>query len=457
MLTQQVSPIAGRVEGLRSTFRSGRTRDASWRIAQLTALERMLTERESDFCAALDKDLRRPAADAWLLDLAPTIAESAFARKHLRRWMRDERVGMPLAVRPGKAWIRYEPLGTVLVIGAWNYPIALTLTPMIAALSAGNCVIVKPSEHAPAVSALLAEALPAYLDPEAVIVVEGAVAETQELIGQSLDHVFFTGGPEVGKAVMAAAAPHLTPVTLELGGKSPVIVTADADVSVAAKRIAWSKLANSGQTCIAPDYVLVEESVRDKLIDGIVASLADFRTDEAVPLVDERQATRLKRLLAETGGRTITGGSLDVDSRRCEPTIILDPDHDSAVMTEEIFGPILPVVTVSSVDSAIDFVRQRAKPLALYLFTASKATQQRVLAEISNGATVINHLMFHFLVNQLPFGGVGTSGMGSYHGKWGFETFSHRKSVLRKPTWPDLALLYPPYTPEKLRMLRRFM
>ncbi|WP_222853312.1 aldehyde dehydrogenase family protein [Fodinicola acaciae] len=457
MLTGQVSSIAARVDGLRATFRSGRTKDAAWRIAQLAALERMLTAREADFSAALEKDLRRPMADGWLLDIAPTIAEAAYARKHLRRWMRDERVGMPLTVRPGKAWIRHEPLGTVLVIGAWNYPIALTLTPLVAALSAGNCVIVKPSEHAPAVSALLAETIPAYLDRAAVIVVEGAVAETQELIGQGLDHVFFTGGTEAGKAVMAAAAPHLTPVTLELGGKSPVIVTSDADISVAAKRIAWSKLANSGQTCIAPDYVLVEESVRDKLIDGIVASLATFRVDKAVPLVDGRQASRLQRLLGETGGRTVTGGSLDLATRTCEPTVILDPDHDSAVMTEEIFGPILPVLTVSSVDSAIDFVRRRAKPLAVYLFSASKATQRRVLAEVSNGATVINHLMFHFLVNQLPFGGVGTSGMGSYHGKWGFETFSHRKSVLRKPTWPDLALLYPPYTPEKLRALRRFM
>ncbi|GAA1713392.1 aldehyde dehydrogenase family protein [Fodinicola feengrottensis] len=460
MLTKETSSsIADRVGELRTTFRSGRTRHPAWRLAQLTALERMLTERESDFAQALEKDLGRSAAESWLVDLAPTTAESAFARGNLRKWMRDQRVGLPLGALPGRAWYAYEPLGTVLIIGPWNYPVHLTLAPLVGALAAGNTVILKPSEHAPHVSTALARLVPEYLDPTAVTVVEGAVAETQELIDQALDHVFFTGGPEIGKAVMAAAAPHLTPVTLELGGKSPVIVTADANIAVAAKRIAWAKLMNSGQTCIAPDYLLVEEPVRDQLVDKIAAAITAFRTDDGkgVPLATDRQATRLKRLLDSSGGRTVTGGTLDSSTRRCEPTIIVDPDHDSAVMTEEIFGPILPVLTVDSLDTAIDFVRQRPKPLAAYLFSSSKQAQRRVLAEVSNGGTVINHLMFHVLVSQLPFGGVGVSGMGSYHGKWGFETFSHRKSVLRKPIWPDLAVLYPPYTESKLRMLRRFM
>jgi aldehyde dehydrogenase (NAD+) len=459
MLTRQTSSIADRVSALRATFRSGRTADPAWRLSQLAALERMLTECESDFAQALEKDLGRSAAESWLVDLAPTTAESAYARKKLRSWMRDKRVGLPLGALPGSAFYRYEPLGTVLVIGPWNYPVYLTLGPLVGALAAGNCVVIKPSEHAPEVSATLARLVPQYLDPAAVTVVEGAVAQTQELIGQPMDHVFFTGGPEIGKAVLAAAAPHLTPVTLELGGKSPVIVTADADIPVAAKRIAWAKLMNSGQTCIAPDYLLVEESVRDQLVDQISTAIAAFRTDEGkgVPLATDRQATRLQRLLDGSGGRTVLGGTMDAATRRCEPTIIVDPDHDSPVMSEEIFGPILPVLTVDSLDTAINFVRERPKPLAAYLFSSSKQAQRRVLAEVSNGGTVINHLMFHVLVSQLPFGGVGVSGMGSYHGKWGFETFSHRKSVLRKPIWPDLSMIYPPYTESKLRLLRRFM
>ncbi|MGW1675380.1 aldehyde dehydrogenase family protein [Streptomyces sp. NPDC002324] len=449
--------IPGTVARLRATFRSGRTKPKQWRIQQLRALERLLAEREQDLAGALAQDLGRNATDAWMADLAPVAAESRFARKHLRSWMRNRRVGLPLSAQPGRAWYQYEPLGTVLVIGPWNYPVFLTLAPVVAALTAGNCVVIKPSEHTPAVSALLARLVPQYLDRDAVAVVEGAADETQELLDQGLDHAFFTGGPEIGKAVLAGAARHLTPVTLELGGKSPVIVTRDADLEVAGRRIAWAKLMNSGQTCVAPDYVLVEKPVRDELIRHLLHALAAFRTDDGqgLPLVHQRQAERLARLAAEAGGNTVTGGDVDLQSLRAQPTVIIDPDLDSGVMCEEIFGPILPVVTVESLDSAIEFVRERPKPLAVYLFTNSRSARRRVLAEISNGATVINHLMFQVLVNRLPFGGVGASGMGAYHGEWGFQTFSHRKAVLRKPARPDPSVVYPPYSAVRERILRR--
>ena len=443
------------VDRLRSTFDSGRTRSSRWRRTQLVALEQMLTEREAEFASALAADLGRPAVDAWLADLAPVAAESRYARKHLGKWMRPKRVGVPLSAMPAAAWYEYEPLGVSLIIGPWNYPVFLALSPLVGALAAGNCAIVKPSEHTPTVSALLADLLPRYLDPDAVAVVEGAAAETQELLAQGLDHAFFTGGPEIGKAVMTAAAAHLTPVTLELGGKSPVIVTASANVRVAARRVAWTKTLNSGQTCVAPDYVLVDKSVRDEFLAELDRALDQFLAESPplLPLVHTRHAERIARLLAKSGGRIVRGGR--VEERSAELTVVADPALNSALMSEEIFGPILPVLTVDSLDAAIAHVRRGPKPLAVYLFSERRHEQRRVLDRISNGGTVINHLMFQVLVTALPFGGVGNSGMGTYHGKWGFETFSHRKSVVRKPSWPDPDILYPPYTAAKEWLLRR--
>ena len=359
---------------------------------------------------------------------------------------------------PGKGFYQYEPLGVVLVIGPWNYPVHLTLSPIVAAVAAGNVIAVKPSEHAPATSALLARLLPDYLDRDAVAVLEGDAAVTQVLLAQGVDHAFFTGGPETGKKVMAAAAEHLTPVTLELGGKSPVIVAADADIDVAARRIAWVKLLNSGQTCIAPDYVLVEASVRDELVRRIAATVTRFQKDEpaAQRVVDSRQFDRLARLLDGHGGRVVLGGGTDPDGPAIEPTVVVDPDPASPLMQDEIFGPILPVLTVESFDAALAFVNARPKPLGLYLFTASAQLRERVLAETSSGGVVVNHLAMHCLVPHLPFGGVGNSGTGAYHGEWGFQQLSHRKAVLVKPTRPDPSLMYPPYTAAKVKLMRRF-
>jgi aldehyde dehydrogenase (NAD+) len=447
------------VTRLRATFATGRTRDLRWRLNQLSAVERLLDECESEIAEALAADLGRPAQDAWLGDIASTKAEAVYSRKHLRRWMRRRRTGLPLSMLPGRGFYQYEPLGTVLVIGPWNYPVFLTLGPVIGALSAGDCVVVKPSEHAPATSALLARLIPRYLAPDAVAVLEGAASTTQLLLDQGLDHAFFTGGPEIGKRVMEGAAKHLTPVTLELGGKSPVIVTKHADLEVAARRITWTKLLNSGQTCIAPDYVLVEESVRQQLLDLIVASLDTFRegATDGVPVVNKRQFDRLTGLLEDCDATVVTGGQVDQADLTIQPTVLLDPAPDAPVMSEEIFGPILPVLTVQSLDEAIGFVNARPKPLAAYLFSSSRIERERLIAEVSSGGTVINHLAMHCLVPQLPFGGVGNSGMGAYHGEWGFQTFSHRKAVMVKPARPDLQLLYPPYSERDSKLLRRLL
>lgn len=449
--------IPDTVAQLRATFRSGRTRPVEWRLEQLEALERMLAEREQDFADALATDLGRPAVEAWLADLAPVTTESAHARKKLRTWMRPTHVPVPLSLMPGKAWYQYEPLGVVLIIGPWNYPVHLVLAPLVAALAAGNCAVLKPSEHTPTCSAVMARLVPEYLDQDAFVVVEGAADTTQELLDQALDHCFFTGGPEIGKAVMAGAAKHLTPVTLELGGKSPVIVADDARVKVAAKRVAWAKLLNSGQTCVAPDYVLVDRKVRDEFVDELSKAITAFgsKQDVMLPLVNARHATRISDLIDSAGGKTVHGGMSDPTGKRAELTVIVDPDSDSALMREEIFGPVLPLVTTDSMDDAIEHVLQGPKPLSVYLFSEGRANEKRVVDEISNGGTVINHLMYHLLVNELPFGGVGNSGMGAYHGKWGFETFSHRKSVVRKPTRPDPALAYPPYTKLKQLVMRK--
>lgn len=443
---------------LRRVFDTGRTRGLSWRLDQLRGIERLCDEREAEIAAALAEDLGRPAVDAWLGDIASSKAEAAYARKHLKRWMRPHRIPLPLNQLPARGWVQYDPLGVVLVIGPWNYPVYLSLAPLVAAVAAGNCAVIKPSELAPATSAVLARLVPEYLDPAAVRVVEGDAAVTQALLAEGFDHVLFTGGTEVGKKIMAAAAPTLTPVTLELGGKSPVIVASDADIDVAARRIAWVKLLNSGQTCIAPDYVLAERSIADELVEKIVANLSEFRsgeTDPSLPIVNQRQFDRLVSLISTTDGKVVTGGGFDEAALRIEPTIIVDPSPTDPVMADEIFGPILPVLTVDSLDSAAEFVNSKPKPLALYLFTASRIVAKALIDRIPSGGAVVNHVAMHCLVPQLPFGGVGASGMGAYHGRWGFEAMSHRRSVLAKRAKPDLRLVYPPYTDRAVKLMRR--
>ena len=451
--------VAKTVARLRLTFATGKTRNLDWRKDQLGALKQLLVENEAKIADALEKDLGRSPFEAWLADVANTAGEAAYAAKNVAKWAKRRHRRLEMSQLPGRGWIEYEPYGTVLIIGAWNFPFALTLGPAVGAIAAGNTVLLKPSEVAPASSALMAELVPRYLDNDAIAVIEGDGAVSQELIAQGFDHLLFTGGTEIGRKVYEGAASHLTPVTLELGGKSPVIVSADADIKVAAKRIAWTKLINSGQICIAPDYVLAEAPIRDNLVDEIQKAVAGFEAENVTGgkrIVNERHFNRLTTALAATQGDVAIGGGSDASNLSIQPTVVVDPATDEPLMTDEIFGPILPVVTVRNLDEAIEFVNARPKPLAAYLFTKAKAVRERVIKEVSAGGMVINHLLFHFATHKLPFGGVGPSGLGAYHGKFGFEEFSHRKSVLTKPTRPDIAsLIYPPYTEKAWKLARR--
>jgi aldehyde dehydrogenase (NAD+) len=459
----QPSEVEATVARLRKTFASGRTRNIEWRKQQLLQLAQLMEENEDAIAKALAEDLDRNAAEAFIADVAGTVAEAKYAAKKLRRWTRRKYLLLEVPQLPGRGWIEYEPYGTVLIIGAWNYPFYLTLGPAVGAIAAGNAVVLKPSEIAPASSRLMAELVPKYLDRDAIAVIEGDGMVSQELISQGLDRVMFTGGTEIGRKVYEGASKHLTPVTLELGGKSPVIVAADADVDVAAKRIAWIKIMNAGQTCVAPDYVLADATIRDELVDKIGAALTKFRSKDdpsGMRIVNQRQFERLSGYISEAEAdeksNVAVGGKCDASSLRIQPTVVVDPDPEGSLMTNEIFGPILPVVTVQSLDEAIGFINKRAKPLSAYVFTKARETRERVIKEVSAGGMLVNHLAFQVSTAKLPFGGVGPSGIGAYHGKWGFDEFSHRKSVLTKPTRPDFSsMLYPPYTERALKLARR--
>jgi aldehyde dehydrogenase (NAD+) len=454
---QQVD-VAATVARLRKTFATGRTRDIEWRKRQLLQLQKMIDENDAALTTALAEDLDRSPFEAFIADIALTAGEAKFAAKQVRKWTRRKYKLLEVPQLPGRGWVEYEPYGTVLVIGAWNYPFYLTLGPAVGAIAAGNTVLLKPSEIAPASSRLMAELVPRYLDNDAIAVVEGDGAVSQELIAQGLDRVMFTGSTEIGRKVYEGAAKHLTPVTLELGGKSPVIVAADADVDVAAKRIAWIKLLNGGQTCVAPDYVLADIKIRDELVDKIGAAITKFTSDkpDGIRIVNQRQFDRISGYLSDGDGKVIVGGDSDASSLRIQPAVVVDPNPDGPLMQNEIFGPVLPVITVQNLDEAIRFVNSRPKPLSAYLFTKARETRERIIKEVAAGGIVVNHLAFQVSTTKLPFGGVGASGMGAYHGKFGFEEFSHRKSVLTKPTRPDLSsFIYPPYTERAFKMARR--
>jgi aldehyde dehydrogenase (NAD+) len=456
--TPQPANVPATVDRLRKTFATGRTRDIEWRKRQLLQLVKLMEENEAAIAAALAEDLDRSPFEAFIADVATTAGEAKYAAKRVRRWTRRRHQLLEMPQLPGRGWVEYEPYGTVLIIGAWNYPFYLTLGPAVGAIAAGNAVILKPSEIAAASAHLMAELVPKYLDNDAIAVVEGDGAVSQELIAQGLDRLLFTGGTEIGRKVYEGAAPHLTPCTLELGGKSPVIVAADADVDVAAKRIAWMKLLNAGQTCVAPDYVLADVKIRDELVSKIGAAITKFTSDkpEGMRIVNQRQFDRISGYLSGGDGKVIVGGKCDPSTLRIQPAVVVDPDPDGPLMQNEIFGPVLPVITAQSLDDAIRFVNSRPKPLSAYLFTKTRETRERVIKEVPAGGMLVNHLAFQVSTAKLPFGGVGASGMGAYHGRYGFEEFSHRKSVLTKPTRPDLSsFIYPPYTPRAFKMARR--
>jgi aldehyde dehydrogenase (NAD+) len=449
----------GIVAGLRERFDSGGTKPRAWRVRQLRALRSMLTENASEFENALGADLGKNSTESQLVEIGFVIGEIDFTLKHLRAWLKPRPVGVPGAVMPARASVVREPLGVVLVIAPWNYPVQLLLTPLVGALAAGNAVVLKPSELAPVTSAAMARLIPNYLDQRAVAVVEGAVDETTALLAEEFDHIFYTGNARVGRIVLEAAAKHLTPTTLELGGKSPVYVDDTVDLEAAARRIAWGKYMNAGQTCVAPDYLLATADVAARLEPLLEAAIreqygADPHTSpDYGRIVNANQFDRLIGLLE--GGRLRTGGASDTNDRYIAPAIIGDVDRNSAVMQQEIFGPILPIVTVTGLDDAIEFIRAGDKPLSLYVFSSSDAVRRRFLRDTSSGAVAFGIPAAHLIVPGLPFGGVGASGMGAYHGEHSIATFSHDKAVLSKPLAPDtMRMVYPPYTAKKDRFIR---
>lgn len=456
-----VDEIESIVADARATFDSGRTRDLDWRLGQLEAAIRMLEEREKDITRALKEDLGKPELEAYGAEVAYCAAEAKLLMKNLRKWVRPEKVSTPIVTQPGKSRIYKDPLGVVLVISPWNYPFQLGLVPVLGAIAAGNCVVLKPSEVAPATSALFTDLLPRYLDPHAVKIVEGAVDETTALLKERFDHIFYTGNGTVGRIVMGAAAKHLTPVTLELGGKSPCIVDEDVDLEVAAKRIAWGKFYNAGQTCVAPDYILVDERLHDRFVDKLVETVKKFWSDDPQKsedygrIINRRHHKRLMKLM--DSGEAAVGGTGDEDDCYIAPTVLTGVEPDSAVMQDEIFGPILPVLKIQGADDAVRFINERDKPLALYVFSRNDDYAQQILTRTSSGGATVNHVWLHLANHALPFGGVGESGMGAYHGKGTFDTFVHKKSVLQKPFALDAPIMYPPYDATKKKWLRRLL
>ena len=451
------------IPAMRQSVSDGSTRPLAWRIEQLERLEHAVRARGDAVLEALARDLGKPPVEAYF-ELVAVQQELRLTRRNLRRWMAPRPVAVPLSLQPGRAEVIPEPLGCVLIIGPWNYPFHLTVQPLVSALAAGNTAVLKPSEHAPATAALIGELIAAAFPPSTVQVVQGDGQVAAELLQQRFDHIFFTGGERVGKLVMAAAAQQLTPITLELGGKSPAVVLADADLDVTARRLVWGKALNAGQTCIAPDYLLVQDAIRAELLGRMGEHItACFGADplgspDLASIVNMAQFQRLSALLegARQRGQILWGGQSDAERRRIAPTLIQVDSPQDPLMQEELFGPLLPVLSVGDLGQAISLINQRPKPLALYLFSKREQARQQLLAGTSSGGVCFNDVIMHVGVPELPFGGVGSSGMGSYHGRAGFDTFSHQRSVLRRPFRFDAPFRYPPYG-DRLPLIRRLL
>ncbi len=433
----------------RAYFLSGCTRPAAWRKAQLEALRAMFTEHHDELCAALWSDLRRNVVDADLMDVAYNVKEADYALEHLDAWMTPERVHTPLVEEPGHVRVRRDPLGVTLIIGAWNEPLMLLFAPLVAAFAGGNTAVLKPSELSVACSAAVARLVPRYFDPQVVAVVEGAVPETTALLAEKWDFIFFTGSPQVGKIVHQAAAKNLTPCVLELGGKNPTIVHSSADLEVAARRIAYGRYLNSGQICTAPDHVLVWPEVKDAFVRHLEKAIRDFYGDDPKlspdygRVINRKSFDRLVGLLGS--GKAVVGGQTDPNERYIAPTVLVDVSPDSPIMQEEVFGPILPVLEIDSVEAAVRWVNSRPRPLGLYVFAEDLDIAERIIEATESGDAAINDCTIHPLIPELPFGGVGNSGMGKYHGRWGFEAFTNARGVMYHSVRIDPGVRYPPY------------
>ncbi|XP_077168625.1 aldehyde dehydrogenase, dimeric NADP-preferring-like isoform X1 [Paroedura picta] len=466
------------VERARSAFNSGKTRPLEFRIQQLKAIERMMKERERDITDALHADLRKlkywskqfsipsyllNSYNSYTYEIMVVQLEIEEAICKLPQWAAPQHVEKNLMLLTDEAYIHHEPLGVVLTIAAWNYPFALIMHPVVGAIAAGNAVVLKPSEVSEHTAKLLEELIPQYLDKDLYPVITGGVPETTEVLKQKFDHIIYTGSSPVGKIVMEAAAKHLTPVTLELGGKSPCYIDKDCDIEMACRRVTWGKYMNCGQTCIAPDYVLCDPSVEGRVVEGVKKSLVEYYGEDIKKSVDyERIVNKrhFKRIMGLLEGQKIAyGGEADEATSFIAPTILTDVNPNSKVMQEEIFGPILPIVTVKNLDEAIQFINQRDKPLALYVFAKDKKIIKRMIAETSSGGVTANDVLMHFTLPSLPFGGVGNSGMGAYHGRFSFQTFSHQRSCLIRSLNMEMVnkIRYPPSSQKKLDWAKFFI
>ncbi|CAI8619178.1 unnamed protein product [Vicia faba] len=455
------------VSELRKNFDSGKTKSYEWRISQLESIANMLVEKEEQIIDALVKDLSKPRNEAYITEIFQVKSSCNETLQELKHWMKPEKVSTSITTFPSSAEIVSEPLGVVLIISTWNFPFSLSLDPIIGAIAAGNTVVLKPSEISPAVSSLLANLLATYLDNSAVRVVEGAVPETTALLEQKWDKILYTGSARVGRIVMAAAAKHLTPVILELGGKCPAVVDSNINLQVTARRIIAGKWAcNSGQACISVDYIITRKDFAPTLITALKEELEQFFGKDPIEskdmsrIVSPTQFARLVRLLDDdkASDKIVLGGQRDEKKLKIAPTILLDVPEEAMVMQEEIFGPILPIITVDNIEDSFSIIKSRPKPLAAYLFTNNEQLKKDYVDKISSGGMLINDAVVHVVATRgLPFGGVGESGMGAYHGKFSFDGFSHKKAVLYKGFGSDPSIRYPPYTPEKVKLLRAIL
>ncbi|KAK0412344.1 hypothetical protein QR680_006158 [Steinernema hermaphroditum] len=451
------------VAELRTHFEEGVMRDLEERRKALLGLRNMLVENEDAICEALHKDLRKPKAEAIAYETLFTINEVTHTIDHLKSWMKPERVTRNLLQAVDGAYVHKDPLGVALIIGAWNFPIQLLLCPLIGALAAGNCVVLKPSEVASATEKIIVELVPKYISEKVVRVVCGAAEETTELLKNKFDHIFYTGSTAVGRLVMLAAADKLTPVTLELGGKCPVIVDEGVDLSIAAKRIMWGKLVNGGQICVAADYVLCVNKNREEFVEKCKSAVEELygsdpsKSPDYCKIINKRHFDRLTKVLEATKGKKVLEGPSNAEELYISPTVLTDIKEDDELMKDEIFGPILPIIDCGSIDEAIAFVNKRPKPLTLYMFSEHQKNIDRVLKSTSSGNVTVNDIMMNMCLESLPFGGVGASGIGRYHGKYSFDTFTHEKAVLHRSSgWESfLWMRYPPYNDNKLSWARR--
>lgn len=451
-------------EAQKQFFETGRTRDLAFRICQLQLLADAMRKNETVLEEALKKDLGKSAFESYATEIGFVLADIRYTIQNLQKWSAPKRVRTPLYLFPGKSKIQKEPYGSVLILGPYNYPVQLLAEPLIGAIAAGNCAVLKPSELTPHVSKAMYQIVHSTFKEEYIACVEGGVEVNQELLSQKFDYIFFTGSERVGRIVMKAAAENLTPVTLELGGKSPVIIEKTANIKEAARRIAWGKLMNAGQTCVAPDYVLVDESRKQQFLTEMKTAFSHLYGKEIKKnphfgrIVNERHMERLQKILEQDAKYLFCGGEADALQRYIEPAILdLGKDQNAASMQEELFGPILPVLSYHKLEDAVRFVNKRAKPLALYLFTKKRSAERFVLERVSSGGVCVNDTISHLINPDLPFGGVGASGMGQYHGKYSFDTFTHEKSVFYKPADWNLPVCYPPFTKGKMNLVKFFL